>query len=121
MGGRGCYSKTGKSSFIRIRKSIGATFYINRIKDIDGSITNIAVDTTIENIEVIAGRGVSRKIDEIKRLQEKYGGKEREYQKIKGVGYIKRNEIIRKVELHWYEIESYPITLEMKVVKYLYD
>lgn len=121
MGGRGSYSKTGENSSIYIHKSVGSAFYINRIKDIDNSIVDIAVDTKIENIEVIAGRGVSRKIDEIKRLQKIYGGKEREYQKLKGKGYIEKKGIMYKVELHWYEVEFDPIPKEMKVVKYLYD
>ncbi len=121
MGSRGSYSKLGNNSSIYTPKSIGAAFYINRINDIDGKVIEIATDTWISNIEVIAGRGVSRKIDEVKRLQKKYGGKERDYQKIKGIGYVKGNGLVLKAELHWYKIEYDPIPKEMKVVKYFYD
>lgn len=78
------------------------------------------VDSDITGIEVIAGAGVRRKIDDIDWLMKKYPGYRKEdWQKVKGYGKVIFNGIEREVELHWYEVKGEPSSeVEMKVVKY---
>lgn len=104
---------------IHVGKSVGAAFYARRVKDIDGKVVELEVDTDIENVEVIAGRGHRRKIDDIKFLQEKYGGAKDDWQKAKGIGKVRVNGMVLDAELHWYEMEFDSMTYEIKVVRYL--
>lgn len=120
MGGRGSYSRVGQRASIYIPRSIGAAFYLRNVMDIDGSIVELAVDTRIDNIEVIAGAGVSRKIDEVDKLVRRHKGTKRaEWQKVKGIGTVVRDGIEMKAELHWYEIQGEGIEYDIKVVRYL--
>lgn len=132
MGGRGARStvyslvstplkelpKTIKLPDIEIKKSVGAAYIFQRVKLPDGTIAEFEVGTKLTNIQVIAGHGVSRKIDEVKRLQKKYGGKADEWQKVKADGTIVVDGITRKAELHWYQFYDSPETYDLKVKRY---
>jgi len=72
----------------------------------DGEIVYLSEGTRITNIEVIAGKGRNREIDEIDGLIEEFGGNPNEWQKIKGIGYIDYYGESYKAELHWYEETS---------------
>lgn len=105
---------------IAIRKGIGAAFYFDTVKDIDGSIVEMEIGTTVTDIEVIAGVGVERQIDDYPRLHRKYGGGRDEWQKVKGFGKIIKDDIEIDVELHWYElIDGGGVPYDRKIAKYL--
>lgn len=87
-GGNGLTNKV-ESDTIQIGKSLGAKAKNYNVKLPDGSYAKLAEGTRIEKIQVIAGKGRNRKIDEIDILLYKYNGTKEEYwQKKKGVGYI---------------------------------
>ena len=71
-----------------------------------GEYTHFTEGTRITNIEVIAGKGRIRKIDEVDILVEKYGGAASEWQKKKGIGYVDFQNESYKAEVHWYEEPS---------------
>lgn len=125
MGGRGSaswyrYSQvSGGRSSLRIRRGIGGAFYLREVKDVDGTVKEMAVDSRLTDIEVIAGAGHRRKIDDIAWLIDKYGGSRDEWTKVKGRGKVKVNGIELDVEIHWYELEDIPFPFEEKIVKYI--
>lgn len=121
MGGRGASSWLSRHrEDIPIHRSIGAAYYFGSIKDIDGSIVECETGTSITDVQVIAGAGHRRKIDEVERLKRKYGGKTSEWKKLKGKGTIIKQGIQCPVELHWYELGDDPIPYELKVKDYLW-
>ncbi len=61
--------------------------------------------STIKNVNVIAGNGVARKIDDINRLMKEYGTKnEKLWQKVVGIGILDDDSTSgKKAEVHWYQ------------------
>ena len=61
--------------------------------------------STIKNVNVIAGNGVTRKIDDINRLMKEYGTKnEKLWQKVVGIGILDDDSKNgKKAEVHWYQ------------------
>lgn len=96
-------TNTGSGGIITIGKSLGAKAKNYDIELPNKEIVHLTEGTRITNIEVIAGKGRERKIDEIEILLEKYHGQESEWQKKKGLGYIDYDGESYHVELHWYE------------------
>ncbi|MCL2159923.1 MAG: hypothetical protein FWH48_10990, partial [Oscillospiraceae bacterium] len=88
---------------IRLGRSLGAKWKNYDIELPDGSILNLTEGTIIERPTVIAGKGRNRQIDMVDFLVDKYGGKDSEWQKFKGIGYIDDNGESYKAELHWYQ------------------
>jgi hypothetical protein len=85
-------------------RSVGAMWANYKIKMPDGTTARFVEGSVIHHKEVIAGKGCVRKIDEVKGLVRKYGGKEREWRKIKGIGLIEySNGTCEEREIHWYE------------------
>lgn len=67
-------------------------------------IVHLTEGSRVTNVTVIAGKGRKREIDELPILIERYpGSSEKEWQKVKGLGYIDYNGESYKVELHWYQ------------------
>lgn len=109
---------------IRVPKSLGAAakkIYVKSDIDIRGIYT-IKQGSTITSVKVIAGNGVKRQIDDIKRLVEKYkknngdDTKERDWQKMIGFATIKENNKI--AEVHWYQCKDIG-KVEFKVKRWL--
>jgi hypothetical protein len=96
-------SNTIKSKDINIHKSLGAKAKNYEVLLPNGETTKFTEGTRITCINVIAGKGRERKIDEIQSLLAKYGGKEENWQKKKGIGYIDLDGESYKAEIHWYE------------------
>lgn len=88
---------------ILIHKSLGAKSRNYYVELPDGEYTHFIEGTRITNIEVIAGKGRLRQIDELDLLVERYGGNPTEWQKRKGIGYVDYQNESYKVEVHWYE------------------
>jgi hypothetical protein len=68
----------------------------------DGTLVPLTEGTGITHIEIIAGKGRNRAIDEIYELLG-YGGSEYEWTKKKGLGYLDYKGESYKAEIHWYE------------------
>ena len=86
-----------------IGRSLGAKAKNYDIEMPDGEIINLTEGSRITNIQVIAGKGKIRQIDEIDGLIEEFGGNPNEWQKVKGIGYVDVDEESCKAELHWYQ------------------
>ncbi len=85
-------------------KSIGAQWANHKILMPDGTYAKFVEGSKLQNKEVFAGKGCRRKIDEVNRLVEKYGGTPEEWMKVKAISYIRKcTGDIEKAEVHWYE------------------
>lgn len=89
-----------------ISKSLGAKARNYDVRLPDGSRVHLTEGKSITGISVIAGKGRSRKIDELDILLDRFGGSADDWQKKKGVGYIDFEGESYKAELHWYEEPS---------------
>ncbi|MBQ6733720.1 MAG: hypothetical protein IJR00_02310 [Lachnospiraceae bacterium] len=74
-----------------------------RIRLPSGEYAEIVAGTPITHVEVIAGRGRIRQIDEADILVDLYGGTALLWQKKKGIASICFRGEIYKAEIHWYE------------------
>lgn len=85
-------------------RSIGAKWANCEILLADGTVARFQEGSKLHHKEIIAGKGVRRKIDEIDGLIAKYGGKADEWIKVKAFGTIEKpNGEIEEIEIHWYE------------------
>ena len=91
------------SDEIYIPKSVGAKAKNFDIRLPNNEIVHLTEGTRVTNIEVIAGKGRERQIDEIDTLLYLHGGSEFEWQKKKGLGYVDYEGESYRAELHWYE------------------
>ncbi|MCL2463121.1 MAG: minor capsid protein, partial [Defluviitaleaceae bacterium] len=91
---------------IQIFQSLGAKARNYDILLPDNEIVNLSEGTKITNVEVIAGKGKNRKIDEVDRLVRSFGGNPDEWQKVKGIGFVDYGGESLKAELHWYQEPS---------------
>lgn len=114
-------AKAAKSSIIKepdiyIGRSVGAKAKNYRVRLPDGTYTELAENTSITNIQVIAGKGRRRDIDAIETLMAKFPeSTEEEWQKKKGFGYVDVDGESFKAELHWFEEHTHDIIYDMKV------
>lgn len=78
----------------------------------------------ITDVEVIAGKGVNRHIDDISRLINMYKKEnnsftnKKDWQKLKGITKVRVNDALRKAEIHWYQCESIG-KVEVKIKRWL--
>lgn len=85
-------------------RSVGAKWENYDIQMPDGTVVHFQEGSKLHHKEVFAGKGCKRKIDQVDMLVERYGGKEEDWQKIKAIGTIvKENGEIEEREIHWYE------------------
>jgi len=94
------------SRWIEIAKSLGAAAKNYKVLLPDGNVVKFMEGTRITNVAVIAGKGRDRKIDEVDRLVDKYGGSPDLWQKMKGFGYLNVDGESRKADVHWYEEDN---------------
>ena len=88
---------------IEIFRSVGAKATNFDIELPDGEIVHLTEGTRVTKIQVIAGKGRDRQIDEIDILLFKWGGIAEQWQKKKGIGYVDYQGESYKANLHWYE------------------
>ena len=88
---------------IVIGRSLGAQAFNYNIETPDGEILHLTEGTRITNIQVIAGKGRDRQIDMVDVLVDEFGGDPKEWQKVKGLGYVDFYGESYKAELHWYQ------------------
>lgn len=85
-------------------RSLSAHWINHDIQMPDGTVAHFQEGSKLHHKEVFAGKGCKRKIDQVDMLVERYGGKAEDWQKIKAIGTIvKENGEVEDVEVHWYE------------------
>lgn len=92
-----------------VGKSLSAAFKDAIVKLPDGSITRLTPGSRIEKIQVIAGFGKQRKIDEIDVLTSVFKETENTpelWKKLKGLGYVEYDGESYRAELHFYSHPS---------------
>ena len=104
-----------------IGKSLGARALNYDVKDPKtGKIYHFAEGTQITQVEVFAGKGVSKKLrpQVVNGLVERYGGRARQWQHAKGLGTVDCGGWPRTAEVHWFQ-ESSVGKCEFKVKRWL--
>ncbi len=91
---------------IVVGRSVGAKAKNYDIELPNGEVVHLSEGSRVSRIRAIAGKGRNRQIDELPLLVERYGGKESEWQKMAGFGYVDYEGESYYVELHWYEEPS---------------
>ena len=104
---------------VQVGRSVGAAAMRDQVRLPDGTTTRLTEGTRITGVKVIAGAGVSRKIDDIERLLRTYGGDRTGWSKRRGSAHVDDLGMSRPCEVHWYEEKSVG-RVEMKVKKYYY-
>ena len=85
-------------------RSIGARWSNYEILLGDGTVAHFQEGSKLHHIEVIAGKGKKRKIDEIDGLVLTYGGNPDDWVKVKAFGTIEKpNGEVEEIEIHWYQ------------------
>lgn len=107
----------GKSSTIKVHKSVGAAGKNYPVKLLDSKQhVKLAQGQTI-NGTTFAGKGTSTEIRERFRLERDYGIPADEWKKVSGNGSVIIDGKATMAELHWYEADGEIV--EMKVKRYL--
>lgn len=108
---------SGKSSTIKIHKSLGAAAKNYQVKLAEGNDhTKLAENQKIEG-KVFAGKGTKTEIRDRFRLESYYHIPADEWEKVSGKGYVILDGKRVLAELHWYEADGE--IYEMKVKRYL--
>lgn len=104
-----------------IGRSLGAAAMNYSIKDPrTGRTYHFVEGTTITHVEVFAGKGTRNKLRPrvAAGLSERYGGKQRDWKHVKGIGTIEVRGRMRTAEVHWFE-EKRAGRVEFKVKEWL--
>lgn len=84
----------------------------------DGSMSGLTSGTKITKVYTFAGKGTSKPIKDVSRLERTYNVPRESWKKSRGDGYVDMNGKSVHVELHWYE-SSQTGRVEMKVKREL--
>lgn len=112
---------TLKEASIYIGRGLGAKALNYDVKDPrTGKKYCFAEGMTISNVEVFAGKGTRSKLrpQVAKGLTERYGGRARNWQHVKGIGTIEKGDRLATAEVHWFQ-ESSVGKCEFKVKRWL--
>ena len=100
--GSGNLPATLKLDDIHIHRSVGAKAKNYDIMDLKtGEKFQLAEGTSLQNVEVFAGKGVKTPYRKASVFAAKYGGKESDWQHVKGRAVIDYYGESRKAEIHW--------------------
>lgn len=92
---------------IQIYRSVGAKAKNYNIILPNNEIVHLTEGTRVTNVQVIAGKGRNRQIDELSILIMRYPDTaEEKWQKVKEIGYVDYQGESYKANLHWYEEPS---------------
>lgn len=89
----------------QLPRSVGAKWRNEDIRLLDDTVAHFVEGSKLQNKEIIAGKGVKRKIDDIDRLTREYPGtKSDEWMKVKATATVVLPDgEITTMEVHWYE------------------
>ncbi len=71
-----------------------------------GEHFNLVEGTRLQDVEVFAGKGVKTEFRKAQKYADKYGGKAKDWQHVKGKGTINYYGEERNAELHWVQCEG---------------
>ncbi|MBQ6250178.1 phage portal protein [Ruminococcus sp.] len=92
---------------IDVGKSVGAKAKNYDIMDLEtGEHFNLVEGTSLQDVEVFAGKGVKSEFRKADKYAKKYGGKAKDWQHTKGTGTVDYYGEGRKAELHWAQCEG---------------
>ncbi len=92
---------------IEVGKSLGAKAKNYDIMDLEtGEHFNLVERTSLQDVEVFAGKGVKSEFRKADKYAKKYGGKAKDWQHAKGTGTVDYYGEGRKAELHWAQCEG---------------
>lgn len=92
---------------IDVGKSVGAKAKNYDIMDLEtGEHFNLVEGTSLQDVEVFAGKGVKSEFRKADKYAKKYGGKAKDWQHAKGTGTVDYYGEGRKAELHWAQCEG---------------
>ena len=92
---------------IKVWKSVGAKNINSDVLDLlTGERYHISSGRAIRDVQVFAGKGVRTPYRNAYKYAEKYGGKEEDWQHVKGKGYIDYYGEERLAEIHWSRCEG---------------
>lgn len=114
---------TIKAPSVIIPRSVGARGKNYEIVEPGtGNTYHFAEGTRIQDIQIFAGRGTRTPLHEsvAEGLSKQFGGKEENWQHVKGYGIIDVDGELVKAEVHWFQEESVG-RVKLKVKKWLYD
>lgn len=85
-----------------IGRSVGAKARNYDILDLaSGDRYHLVEGSKLQNIQVFAGKGTKTVFRDAEKYAERYGGAAKEWQHVKGRGWISTSDGYRFVELHW--------------------
>ena len=84
------------------------------VRDEDGGHIQLDTNKDIEKTEVFCGKGTKREIRNRRFLESDYHIKAEEWQKCSGFGYVVKNGISVRAELHWYQAMGKRTQLKVK-------
>ena len=91
-----------KLNDIQIGRSVGAKAKNYDIMDLKtGEKFHLVEGTRLQDVEVFAGKGVRTPYRNAWKYANKYGGKEQDWQHVKGKGVVDFHGEARDAELHW--------------------
>ena len=92
----------------QIGNSLGAKAKNYQVMDLEtGELFSFVEGTRIQNVEVFAGKGVSKPYWNAGKYVEKFGGKAEDWQHVKGEGWLDTPDGDRYAEIHWSQCEKY--------------
>jgi hypothetical protein len=92
---------------IHIGKSLGAKSKNYDILDLaTGEMYHLAEGSRLQNVEVFAGKGVSKAYEKAWKYADKHGGKVEDWQHVKGFGLIDTADGDIPAEVHWSQCEG---------------
>ena len=104
--------KTPKSGILKladivIAKSVGAKSKNYEVMDLaTGEMFNFVEGTKIQNVEVFAGKGSKTPYRKAYVYANAHGGKEEDWQHVKGFGWLETPEGDMRAEVHWSQCEG---------------
>lgn len=93
---------------IPIHRSVGAKAKNYEVMDLaTGEMYHFAEGTKLQNVEVFAGKGTRTPFRKADETAEKFGGKAKDWQHVKGFGTLDTPDGDRNVEVHWVQCQGF--------------
>lgn len=105
--------KQPKSSILKLNdivigKSLGAKAKNYDVMDLEtGEMFHFVEGTSLQDVEVFAGKGSSTPYRKAYKYADAYGGKAEDWQHVKGKGWLETSEGERHAEVHWSQCEGF--------------
>ena len=93
---------------IQIGRSLGAKAKNYDIMDLaTGEHFSLVEGTSLRNVQVFAGKGAKKPYEKAWKYASKKGGREEDWQHVKGIGTVDYYDEYHDAELHWSQCEGF--------------